>query len=160
MRKRNGRRASRPRTAPFQHCVLIYQKRRVGVKSGRPVPPSTIPARLQPRDVTHLAAGKRLGLAVHVKSSARLRGNRRPGGDLIADEVAHDRIGVAGRIAKRPTADRTDMLLELRTEASVRRPVSGIVHAWRYLIDKKSFFCRVDSRGDDKSLYRQDSDMI
>ncbi len=64
--------------------------------------------------MTHLAAGKRLRLAVNVQTRARLGGKTWPGRDLVADEIVHDHVGMTGGIAERPAAYCANVLAELR----------------------------------------------
>jgi len=61
----------------------------------------------------HLAAGPSRALAVEVDGGA---GNREPPRvvvDLVPDQVGHDDLTVADRLAERPSGDGANMLLEL-----------------------------------------------
>src|ERR1700722_16467949 len=87
-------------------------------------------------DMPHLAPGPGYALAVEVDGGA---GNLKPiriAVDLVPDQVGHGDFAVADGFAERPSGNRADMLFELRDRCAVERPVSGIVHAGRDLIDQ------------------------
>ncbi len=56
---------------------------------------------------------------------------------LIPEEIFHNRVGVAIGAAERQAGDRPDALLELRNDAGIDRPVTGIVGSWREFINEK-----------------------
>jgi len=106
----------------------------------RQVPPQTLMIRVAGwrhfGDVAHLAAGARRALAVQMH---RGTGDGEPllvVQDVVADQVGHGDVAMAHRFAERPTGDRADVLLELRDRSAVERPVTGIVHARRDLVDQ------------------------
>src|SRR5581483_10453578 len=87
------------------------------------------------RDMAHLAAGPRRSLAVDVNGCA---GNRQPFGiarNLVPDQVGHGDLAMPDRLAERPAGNRADVLLELRDRGAVQRPVPGIMHPRRNLVD-------------------------
>ena len=60
--------------------------------------------------------------------------------DLVADDVVHNRVGMALRIAQRPSGNRTDMLFELADHAGFQGPMAGIMDARSDLIDQQLAF--------------------
>src|SRR5579862_3894419 len=86
--------------------------------------------------MAHLAAGPHRGLAVKMHRGSW---NREPAPvilDLAADEVRHLDAPAADRLAERPAGHRADVLLELRHRGAVERPMAGIVHPRRDLVDQ------------------------
>ena len=86
--------------------------------------------------MSHLAARPRRALAVEVHGGA---GHRQPSlvvEDVVADQIGHGDRAMADRLAERPAGDGADVLLELRDRGAVERPVPGIVHPRRDLVDQ------------------------
>src|SRR5580704_8214893 len=86
----------------------------------------------------HLATGADLSLAVKVQGGTR---NAEPSSivlDLVADQVDHFDAAAPDRLAKWPSSHRPDMLLELRHRGAVERPMTGIVHPRRDLVDQEA----------------------
>ena len=54
---------------------------------------------------------------------------------FLADQIVHLDLAAPRRRAERPAGDGADVLLELRGLRAVDRPVAGIVHARRDLVD-------------------------
>src|SRR5690349_16388053 len=88
--------------------------------------------------MAHLAAGPRLALAVDVDVGTALRDQLAPAFDLAANEIFHDGVtaGEAGD-SGRQSADRADMLLELRGDRALDGPMPAIVNARRDLVDDR-----------------------
>src|SRR6478736_4117913 len=87
-------------------------------------------------DMPHLAAGARRALAIEMHSGA---GNRQPllvVVDIVPDQIGHRDRGVADRFAERPAGNGPYVLLELRDGGAVQRPVPGIMHPRRDLVDQ------------------------
>ncbi len=89
--------------------------------------------------MAHLAAGAGFALAVEVEVGAGLGDQLGPALDVVADEIVHrraaaDEVGRAGRQA----ADRADVLLELRGDRALDRPVAAVVDARRDLVDDRA----------------------
>src|SRR2546430_1867411 len=87
----------------------------------------------------HLAAGPRLGFSIKMERSHGLRCEACPIVGLIAQQICHDCIAVAIRIAERPAGNGADVLLELRYRTSIDGPVAGIVDAGSDLVDEDAF---------------------
>src|SRR6476619_1113278 len=88
--------------------------------------------------MAHLAAGAALAFAVDVNVEVRLGDQRGPAVDVVAYEIVHhgalaDELGRP----RRKIADRADMLLELRGDGALDRPVAAVVHAGRDLVDDR-----------------------
>ena len=73
--------------------------------------------------MAHLPAGANLAFPIEMQRARAARQDL-PLLCFGADEIIHHRVGVARRIAQRPTCYRTNMLLELADDAGVQRPVS------------------------------------
>src|SRR5215831_19412770 len=86
--------------------------------------------------MAHLPAGPRLSLAVDVNGGARNGQPLRVGVDFVSDQIGHGDLAMTNRLSERPAGDGTDMLLELRDRGAVKRPVAGIMHPWRDLVDQ------------------------
>src|SRR5580704_9356112 len=115
-------------------CGGVYQTGLEKSTSGGPPGPSV---RKHTGDVTHLAAGAYGGLAVEVDGGT---GNLQPALEILnlaADEIDHLHTAAADRFGQRPARYRPDMLLELRHRSSVQRPMAGIVHPRRDLVDQE-----------------------
>ena len=56
--------------------------------------------------------------------------------DIVANQVRHGHLAMADRFAERPAGDGADVLLELRDRGAVQRPVPGIMHPRRNLVDQ------------------------
>src|SRR6185437_2643016 len=104
-------------------------------------------------EVPHLAPRPRLALAVEVQRAGAV-GVTFPGIGLGADDVLHDCVGVAGGVAQRPAADGADVLLELAHRAGLDRPVPGIVHPGRDLVDHERTVAQHEQ------LHRQHADVV
>jgi hypothetical protein len=76
-----------------------------------------------------------------------------PGVHFLAQQIDHHRIAVARRVAERPAGDGADMLLELADGAGIERPVAGIVHPRRDLVDDQL-------RALDEQFDRQHADIV
>ena len=88
--------------------------------------------------MAHFAARAHRRLAVKMCTAAPGIVSQRPVIlDLAADQVGHLDPAVADGLGQRPAGDRADVLLELRHRRAVERPVSGIVHPRRDLVDQK-----------------------
>src|SRR5690348_306658 len=57
--------------------------------------------------------------------------------DFLANQVCHLDATAPDRLGDRPPGYRANMLLELRYRSAVKRPMSGIVHARRDLVDQE-----------------------
>src|ERR1051326_3109954 len=86
--------------------------------------------------MTHLPSGTNFRFAIEMECAMPL-GIATPIGRFLAQNILHHRIGMAHRIAKRPAGDGADVLFELTDGAGLQRPVTGIVHARRDLVDQK-----------------------
>src|SRR5258708_24069176 len=87
------------------------------------------------RHMPHLPARPRRPLAVDVE---RCAGDGEPlpiAIDIVPDQVGHGDRAMTNRLAERPAGDGADVLLELRNRGAVERPVAGIVHPRRDLVD-------------------------
>src|SRR4029453_8702575 len=87
---------------------------------------SEVDLALDPCDMSHLAAGGGFPLAVDVDVGAALGDEIGPALDVRSDEIFHD--GAAAHEpgeAGRKIADRADMLLELRGNRALDRPVAA-----------------------------------
>ena len=89
------------------------------------------------REMPHLAAGPRFGLAVEMQHEVGLGEQCRRAQDVVADQVLHHAVGMpAGSPSGRPAIG-ADMLLELRDGAGGFGPVAGIVDARRDLVGEQ-----------------------
>src|SRR4051812_13760174 len=84
------------------------------------------------RHMPHLATRAGFALAVDVDVGALFGDQLGPAVEVAADEIVHrraaaDEVGRAGR----KVADGADVLLELRGDSALDRPVAAIVHARR-----------------------------
>src|SRR3974377_879338 len=86
--------------------------------------------------MSHLAARPSLGLTVEMQGEI-FAGKLAPAVHIGADQIGHDRIAVAFRVAERPAGNGPDMVLELAHEAAVDGPMTGVVYSWRDLIDQE-----------------------
>src|SRR4051794_13580243 len=86
--------------------------------------------------MAHLAAGSRWTLAVKMHGGA---GDGQPlliAQDVVTDQIGHGHLAMADRLAEWPPGDGADVLLELRDRGAVQRPVPGIMHPRRDLVDQ------------------------
>jgi hypothetical protein len=107
--------------------------------------------------MAHLAARPRRALAVEVNGGA---GHRQPllvVEDIVADQVGHGDLAVTNRLAERPAGNRPDVLLELRDRGAVQRPVPGIMHPRRNLVDQH---VRSAVSGNDEQFDREHADIV
>src|SRR5688572_9086139 len=96
----------------------------------------------------HLAAGAALALAVEMQMGGRIGENLPPGFNVPANQVAHlyawhDEPGRAERQA----ANGPDMVLELRGERALDRPVAAIVDPRRHLVEHGAVLGREEFEG-------------
>src|SRR6185295_5951860 len=108
-------------------------------------------------DMAHLAARPRRALAVEVNRGA---GHRQPllvAQDIVADQVGHGDLAVTNRLAERPAGNRPYVLLELRDRGTVQRPMPGIMHPRRNLVDEHM---RSAVSGNDEQLDREHTDIV
>lgn len=78
-------------------------------------------------DMSHFAAGPCFSLAIEMDERTGFRQPIWNGDNIVADQIGHDAIAVAGRIAQWQPGNGADMLFELRDYASRFRPMAGIV---------------------------------
>src|SRR5258708_8631317 len=107
--------------------------------------------------MAHLPARPCRTLAVEVDGGA---GDREP--LLIVVDIAPEEFGRgdgAGTtgLAERPAGNGANMRLELRDRGPIERPVSGIVHPWRDLIDQQR---RPAGTGQYEHLDREHADIV
>ena len=88
--------------------------------------------------MAHFAPWPHEALAVNMQP--RLPRHFNPFLDFVADDVLHNSVGIAFRIAQRPSGDRTDMLFELADGAGFQCPMAGIMDARSDLIDQQLAF--------------------
>src|SRR5271169_3908770 len=88
--------------------------------------------------MAHLAPRPRLQLAVEMQAEVGLGEDVAPFLRVLADQVVHFYPAAAHRRAQRPARDRANMLLELRGLSALDRPMPGIVHARRDLVDDEA----------------------
>src|SRR5882672_367440 len=88
------------------------------------------------RDMAHLPARPGCALAIEVNGRARFGQPRLVAVDLVPDQIGHGDGAVTDRLAERPARNGPDMLLELRDRGPVERPMAGIVHPRRDLVDQ------------------------
>src|SRR5260370_13804338 len=107
--------------------------------------------------MSHLPARPRRTLAVEVDSRAADGKPLLVAIDIVPDQVGHGDRAVTNRLAERPAGDGADMLLKLRNRGTVERPVPGIVHPRRDLVDQ---YCRLAGTGQYEHLDRDDAGII
>src|SRR5277367_2829805 len=107
-------------------------------------------------DVAHLAVRADFELAVEMEGEVWLGEDVAPFLGVLADQVVHFGPAAPGRGAERPAGDGADMLLELRGLGALDRPVAGIVHPRRDLVDDKPLVAVPVA--DDEHLDRQHAD--
>src|SRR5579872_5880091 len=115
-------------------------------------------ARRDPGDMPHLAAGPRFELAVKMEAKPRLGENVEPGRRLFADQVAHLDRAEPRRRAERPAGYGANMLLELRGQRAVDRPMAGIVDARGEFVDDQAL--RAVMVAHDEHLDRENADIV
>ncbi|CAI0343201.1 hypothetical protein BO1005MUT1_210266 [Hyphomicrobiales bacterium] len=115
-----------------------------------------------PGDMAHLAAGAGVALAVEVQMGAGLGQNLAPAQRGVADQILHLDPAPAGGISQREAADGADMLVELRGLRALARPMPGIMHAGRDLIDDDAlgvtFFQHEHLDGEDADIAERFAD--
>ena len=80
--------------------------------------------------MTHFTARFDLGFAIKVHRGSGVFDDGTYPPHIIADQVLHHHIAVAGAIAQRPVGNRADMLLELIHNAAVLGPMARVVYSW------------------------------
>src|SRR5882724_2290756 len=88
------------------------------------------------RDMAHLPARPGCALAIEVNGRALLGQPCLVAVDLVPNQIGHGDGAMTDRFAKRPARDGPDVLLELRDRGAVERPMTGIMHPWRDLVDQ------------------------
>src|SRR5690606_11774395 len=83
----------------------------------------------QPVDMTHLAAGASLALAVKMDLRARLFQQFGDTQDVVADQVLHLDIRITLTIAQRQASNSADVLFELIDGATSLGPVARVMDA-------------------------------
>src|SRR5271165_4130586 len=109
-------------------------------------------------DMAHLAVGADFELAVEMEAEVRLGQDIAPFLGVLADQIVHLGPAAPGRGAERPPRDGADVLLELRGLRALDRPVAGIMHPGRDLVDDEPLM--TVPVADDEHLDRQHADVF
>src|SRR5579871_4798364 len=108
--------------------------------------------------MAHLAVGADFELAVEMQREIRLGEDVAPFLSVLADQIMHFSPAAPSRDSERPAGYGADVLLELRRLGALDRPMAGIVHPRRDLVDDEALFAAPVA--DDEQLDRKDADIV